>query len=50
MVVDGYSSAPNGINAGLSQRCVLSATVFLQINDLLLIPGIFEYANDTVQW
>ena len=47
VVVDGCSSDPMAINAGVPQGSVLSATLFLlHINDLLQ-PGIVGYADDS---
>ena len=47
VVIDGCSSDPMAIDAGVPQGSVLSATLFLlHINDLLQ-PGIVGYADDS---
>lgn len=51
LVVDGYSSAQHGINAGVPQGPVLSATVcLLHTNDLLQMPSASLGLQTTAQW
>jgi len=47
VVLDGYESDLEAIDAGVPQGSVLSATLFLLFINDLLIPGTFGYADDT---